>query len=127
MRGFRVTVFLLLIFLLFSGCKTKYVTVPEYHNVYIHNTDSFVRSDTLMMRDSNYQDAGRFDDCGEDTVAGQVCECVQVADGHGGANGQYQGALPRGATYDALEGVQATDRGDGISLNCDNCSCNNNP
>jgi len=35
-----------------TSCKTKYVTVPEYHTHYIHNTDTFVRSDTLFVRDS---------------------------------------------------------------------------
>ena len=35
-----------------TSCKTKYVTVPEYHTRYIHNTDTFLRSDTLFIRDS---------------------------------------------------------------------------
>jgi hypothetical protein len=35
-----------------ASCKTKYVTVPEYHTHYIHNTDTSVRSDTLFVRDS---------------------------------------------------------------------------
>ena len=35
-----------------TSCKTKYVTVPEYRTHYIHNTDTFVRSDTLFVRDS---------------------------------------------------------------------------
>lgn len=34
------------------GCRTKYVTVPEYHTVYTHNTDTFLRSDTLFRLDS---------------------------------------------------------------------------
>ena len=34
------------------GCRTKYVTVPEYHTVYTHNTDTFLRSDTLYRLDS---------------------------------------------------------------------------
>ncbi len=35
-----------------TSCKTKYVTVPEYHTRYTHNTDTFLRSDTTFVRDS---------------------------------------------------------------------------
>lgn len=35
-----------------TSCKTKYVTVPEYHTRYTHNTDTFLRSDTMFVRDS---------------------------------------------------------------------------
>ena len=34
------------------SCKTKYVTVPEYHKEYINRTDTFLRSDTLYRLDS---------------------------------------------------------------------------
>ena len=34
------------------SCKTKYVTVPEYHKEYINRTDTFLRSDTLFRIDS---------------------------------------------------------------------------
>jgi hypothetical protein len=34
------------------GCRTKYVTVPEYHKEYINRTDTFLRSDTLYKLDS---------------------------------------------------------------------------
>ena len=34
------------------GCRTKYVTVPEYHKEYINRTDTFLRSDTLYRLDS---------------------------------------------------------------------------
>lgn len=34
------------------SCKTKYVTVPEYHKEYINRTDTFLRSDTLFLLDS---------------------------------------------------------------------------
>ena len=34
------------------GCRTKYVTVPEYHKEYINRTDTFLRSDTLFRLDS---------------------------------------------------------------------------
>lgn len=35
-----------------GGCRTKYVTVPEYHKEYINRTDTFLRSDTLFRLDS---------------------------------------------------------------------------
>lgn len=35
-----------------TSCKTKYVTVPEYHTSYTHNTDTLLRSDTMFVRDS---------------------------------------------------------------------------
>jgi hypothetical protein len=35
-----------------TSCKTKYVTVPEYHTRYTHNTDTFLHSDTMFVRDS---------------------------------------------------------------------------
>ena len=34
------------------SCKTKYVTIPEYHKEYINRTDTFLRSDTLFRLDS---------------------------------------------------------------------------
>ncbi len=34
------------------GCRTKYVTVPEYHKEYINRTDTFLRSDTVFRLDS---------------------------------------------------------------------------
>ena len=35
-----------------TSCKTKYVTVPEYHTRYTHNTDTLLHSDTMFVRDS---------------------------------------------------------------------------
>ena len=40
-------VIVLLLMLLFDGCATKVVTVPEIHTEYIHNTDSVIIKDTL--------------------------------------------------------------------------------
>ena len=37
--------------LLISGCKTKYVTVPEYHKEYISRTDSFFYTDTIKEKE----------------------------------------------------------------------------
>ena len=42
----------LLLLAMLASCKTKYVTVPEYHKEYINRTDTFLRSDTLFRLDS---------------------------------------------------------------------------
>lgn len=34
------------------GCKTKYVSVPEYHTEYIVRTDTFAKSDSVYIKDS---------------------------------------------------------------------------
>lgn len=34
-----------------GGCRTKYVSVPEYHKEYIHSTDSFFSTDTLKEKE----------------------------------------------------------------------------
>ena len=33
--------------LMLQGCRTKYVSVPEYHKEYINRTDSFFHTDTI--------------------------------------------------------------------------------
>ena len=33
------------------GCKTKYVSVPEYHKEYINRTDSFFHTDTIKEKE----------------------------------------------------------------------------
>lgn len=35
-----------------SACKTKYVSVPEYHTEYISRTDSFIKTDSVYFKDS---------------------------------------------------------------------------
>ena len=40
---------MMMAFMLLHGCKTKYVSVPEYHQVFVD------RRDTLMLHDSIYQ------------------------------------------------------------------------
>lgn len=35
-----------------SGCKTKYVTVPEYHTKYVVRTDTMERTDSVYRSDS---------------------------------------------------------------------------
>lgn len=44
-----LSVFLLM---LMSGCKTKYVTVPEYHTEYVVRTDTVERTDSIYRTDS---------------------------------------------------------------------------
>jgi hypothetical protein len=37
-----------------GGCKTKYVTVPEYHNVYVEKHDTLIARDSIYEKDSIY-------------------------------------------------------------------------
>lgn len=37
-----------------SSCKTKYVSVPEYHNVYVEKHDTLVTRDSIYQKDSVY-------------------------------------------------------------------------
>ncbi len=37
---------------LLSGCKTKYVTVPEYHKEYIVRSDTVAKVDSVVIKDS---------------------------------------------------------------------------
>lgn len=37
---------------IFSSCKTKYVTVPEYHTEHIVKTDTFAKLDSVLIKDS---------------------------------------------------------------------------
>lgn len=46
-------VFLVLVFCL-GSCRTKYVSVPEYHTEYITKTDSFTQRDSIFVKDSVY-------------------------------------------------------------------------
>ena len=39
---------------LMGGCKTKYVTVPEYHNVYVEKHDTLITRDSIYQKDSVY-------------------------------------------------------------------------
>lgn len=45
-------VILLIGLLSLVGCKTKYVSVPEYHTEYVYRTDSFTQKDSIYMHDS---------------------------------------------------------------------------
>ena len=37
-----------------SSCKTKYVSVPEYHNVYVEKHDTLITRDSIYQKDSVY-------------------------------------------------------------------------
>jgi len=37
-----------------GSCKTKYVSVPEYHNVYVEKHDTLVTRDSIYQKDSVY-------------------------------------------------------------------------
>ena len=39
---------------LMGGCKTKYVAVPEYHNVYVEKHDTLIARDSIYEKDSIY-------------------------------------------------------------------------
>lgn len=39
---------------LIGGCKTKYVTVPEYHEVIVNKHDTLVTRDSIYEKDSIY-------------------------------------------------------------------------
>ena len=39
---------------LMGGCKTKYVSVPEYHNVYVEKHDTLIARDSIYEKDSIY-------------------------------------------------------------------------
>lgn len=43
-----------LIILSIVGCKTKYVSVPEYHTEYIAKSDTLAKLDSVYLRDSVY-------------------------------------------------------------------------
>lgn len=50
MRKFLIIIILGLLTL--TGCKTKYVLVPEYHKEYINKIDSVLRRDSIYVIDS---------------------------------------------------------------------------
>ena len=40
------------VLLMLVGCKTKYVSVPEFHTEYIAKTDTFAKVDSVYLKDS---------------------------------------------------------------------------
>ena len=42
----------ILVLLTLLSCKTKYITVPEYHSVYVDKHDTVVHRDSIFEKDS---------------------------------------------------------------------------
>ncbi len=40
-----------IVLMMLQGCRTKYVSVPEYHKEYINRTDSFFHTDTIKEKE----------------------------------------------------------------------------
>ena len=49
--GLALVIVLTVLWML-AGCKTRYVSVPEYHKEYINRTDTFIHND--VMRDTSW-------------------------------------------------------------------------
>ena len=43
--------FAFLVLMMLQGCRTKYVSVPEYHREYINRIDSFFHTDTIKEKE----------------------------------------------------------------------------
>ena len=41
----------ILFVLMLQGCKTKYVSVPEYHNVYVNKHDTLTKHDSIYQKE----------------------------------------------------------------------------
>lgn len=48
----RKGMLLFMLLAVLTGCKTKYVAVPEYHNVYVEKHDTLVHRDSIFEKDS---------------------------------------------------------------------------
>ena len=48
----RLVIIIILGLLVLTGCKTKYVAVPEYHKEYIGKIDSILKHDSIYVKDS---------------------------------------------------------------------------
>lgn len=40
-----------LMLLMLQGCRTKYVSVPEYHNVYVNKHDTLTKHDSIYQKE----------------------------------------------------------------------------
>lgn len=40
-----------LILMMLQGCRTKYVSVPEYHNVYVNKHDTLTKHDSIYQKE----------------------------------------------------------------------------
>ena len=50
----RKYLYILIASVLLTGCKTKYVAVPEYHQVFVEKHDTLVHRDSIFEKDSVY-------------------------------------------------------------------------
>lgn len=48
----RKCFYILIASVLLTGCKTKYVAVPEYHQVFVEKHDTLVHRDSIFEKDS---------------------------------------------------------------------------
>lgn len=48
----RNILYILMAVALLPGCKTKYIPVPEYHEIVVHHSDTLLRVDSVQLRDS---------------------------------------------------------------------------
>ena len=48
----RNILYILMAVALLTGCKTRYVAVPEYHEIVVHHSDTLLRVDSVQLRDS---------------------------------------------------------------------------
>ena len=48
----RNILYILIAVALLTGCKTKYIPVPEYHEIVVHHADTLLRVDSVQLRDS---------------------------------------------------------------------------
>lgn len=48
----RKGILLFMLLAVLTGCKTNYVAVPEYHNVYVEKHDTLVHRDSIFEKDS---------------------------------------------------------------------------
>lgn len=40
-----------LVLMMLQGCRTKYVSVPEYHNVYVNKHDTLTKHDSIYQKE----------------------------------------------------------------------------
>ena len=48
----RNILYILMAVALLTGCRTKYIPVPEYHEIVVHHADTLLRVDSVQLRDS---------------------------------------------------------------------------
>ena len=48
----RNILYILMAVAMLTGCKTKYIPVPEYHEIVVHHADTLLRVDSVQLRDS---------------------------------------------------------------------------